>query len=145
MDDYTEQLEDAHDGDSVKPSYEVAAVNPDVELDTQIEQMMLKKGSLWECKSCGKPTKLKNNWKNHIETHIDGVSHVCHICNKSSSTRISLAVHISAYIPPHHPYPVHISAYHSSQLFDCNTCGTVGMSKMVFKGHKLTHRKQSIV
>ena len=131
MDDYTEQLEDTHDGDLVKSIYEVAAVNPDVELDTQIEQMMLKKGSLWECKSCGKLTKLKNNWKNHIETHIDGVSHVCHICNKSSSTRISLAVHISA--------------YHSSQLFDCNTCGTVGMTKMVFKGHKLTHRKQSIV
>merc|ERR1712129_280502 len=95
--DATEELEDAFDSNLPIPDNEVSLNNQKYELDTQIEQMIGKKGTLWECRSCGKLAKQKVNLKNHIETHIEGISHTCHICNKTFSTRISLAVHKSSH------------------------------------------------
>merc|ERR1712129_634417 len=95
--DATEELEDAFNSNLPKSDNEVALNNQNYELDTQIEQMIGKKGTLWECRSCGKLAKQKVILKNHIETHIEGISHICHICNKTFSTRISLAVHKSSH------------------------------------------------
>merc|ERR1712129_96837 len=95
--DATEELEDAFDSNLPKSDNEVTLNNQNYELGTQIEQMIGKKGTLWECRSCGKLAKQKVNLKNHIETHIEGISHICHICNNTFSTRNSLAVHKSSH------------------------------------------------
>jgi len=116
----------SNDG-SLIGSEEVGVVNINTELAVQIEQMLEKEGTLWKCKKCGKLGKHKNNVKNHIETHIQGISHSCHFCNKTCPTRPSLAVHIGD--------------YHSQQIFDCKICGMLGMSKMKFKNHKVGHKK----
>ena len=92
------------------------------ELDIQIEQMMEKTGGFWTCKVCGKITKRRLIIKDHIETHIEGVSHTCHICSKISTTRNSLKVHLID--------------FHNTQLFTCTFCGKVGMTKMRLKAHK---------
>ena len=62
--------------------------------------------------------------KIHSETHIGGKSHICHICNKPSSTRTALKVHIVN--------------YHSQLSFDCDNCEKVGMKKITYKNHKRT-------
>ena len=62
--------------------------------------------------------------KDHAETHIEGISHTCHICSKLSSTRKALKVHILD--------------VHSQQLFNCNICGKSEMKRIVFKHHKRT-------
>ena len=95
-------------------------LNTNLELDLQIEQMIEKSEGLWQCKVCGKIAKLKGNIKHHAESHIEGVSHICHICNKSSPTRNSLQMHITR--------------CHSE--FNCDICGKTGMTKMTIKGHK---------
>ena len=71
-----------------------------------------------------KTTKHKHNMKSHAETHLEGISHTCHICSKTSSTRAALQVHI-----------INI---HSQQLFNCNICGKSEMKKVTFKVHKRT-------
>ena len=46
----------------------------------------------WECKVCGKATKLRSDIRRHIETHIRGISHNCNQCGKVTwSTRAHLA------------------------------------------------------
>merc|ERR1712096_146677 len=90
-------------------------------LDIQIEQMMEKNEGLWKCKVCGKTGKNKAILKIHTETHIEGFSHTCHICNKTLSTRNSLNVHINN---------IH------SDIFTCNVCGKSGMNRMALSNHK---------
>jgi len=128
--DATEELEYTFDSDLLKSDNEVALKKASYELDTQIEQMVGKKGTLWECRSCGKLSKQKVNLKKHIETHIVGILHSCHTCNKTCSTRNALQVHITD--------------NHSSQLFDCNICGKFGMTKMSYKGHKSMYHKNTL-
>jgi hypothetical protein len=98
------------------------------ELDLQLDEMFEKNGGLWQCKVCGKTTKHKNLMKNHAETHIEGISHTCHICSKPSPTR--------------HALNVHISNVHSQQLFNRNNCGKSDMKKMTFKKHKESCKRQ---
>jgi len=95
------------------------------ELDLQIEQMIIRNRGVWECKVCGKACIKKQDIQRHAEGHIEGISHICHICNKSSSTRKALQVHIN---------------YYHSQLLDCNICGKIGMTKVVYKQHISTCR-----
>jgi len=128
--DATEQLEDIFDSYLPKSDNEVSLNNANYELDTQIEQMLGKKGTLWECRYCGKMAKRKKDLKKHIETHIEGISHICHICNKTCSTRNALQVHIT----DNHP----------SQLFDCNFCAKFGMTKMSYKGNKSKYHKNTL-
>ena len=91
------------------------------ELDIQIEQIIEKKGSLWECKLCGKTSNLKTHAGYHAETHIEGVSHSCHICSKVSSTRKTLQQHI---------LDIH------SELISCNICEKTGMTRGAYRQHK---------
>merc|ERR1719186_872648 len=102
-------------------------LNTNIELDLQIEQMMEKIEGLWHCKVCGKTVTSKNktHLKDHMESqHIEGVSHICHLCNKIWSTRKALRDHVRD--------------HHSDLTFDCNVCGEIGMAKMAFKNHKRT-------
>ena len=68
------------------------------ELDNKIEEMIEKHGSIWKCKICGKTsTKQKQDIQRHVETHIEGMSHACHICNRTLPTRNSLRMHKKRY------------------------------------------------
>ena len=83
--------------------------------------MIEKSQSLWKCKACGKTMNTKQSIKRHSETHIEGMSHACHICSKTYSNRPSLSVHIDN---------MH------SELLSCQYCGKIGMHKNAFRDHK---------
>ena len=54
----------------------------------------------YRCKICGKMSGSKNdsrNMRNHIETHMEGLSFTCPICQKSFRSRNSLFKHKSVY------------------------------------------------
>ena len=81
-------------------------VNPsikDIKIDSNpsIEDIKIKIDSLMErdlegvykCTACGKTNKgvaAKNNMKQHIETHFEGISHPCKQCGKVTRSRNSL-------------------------------------------------------
>ena len=83
--------------------------------------MTEKNNGQWTCKECGKAATLKRDIIRHAETHIGGVSLVCHICSKTLSTRASLQVHISG---------------NHSELFSCEVCGKSGMNRKALNNHK---------
>ena len=75
------------------------------DLDHQIKSMMtmtdIKTANgekyLASCNICGKQT-ASNNMPSHIEAnHIDGISHPCDICGKTSRSRHALATHKHSY------------------------------------------------
>ena len=99
-------------------------------LGLQIERMIEKNEGLWRCKVCGKTSKQKVQTQNHAETHIEGVSHVCHICSKTVTTRQYLREHISR---------TH------SELFSCNDCGKSGMNRGAYSCHKQNYHKASSI
>ena len=122
----TMQPEEINQKDSISESleeFEDNFVNNDVDiidkeedklvdnanLDTQIEQMIVKQEGLWQCKVCGKSSGKKSNIQNHAEIHIEGVTHSCHICNKIFSTRHNLSTHVMK--------------VHSESSLTCNNCG----------------------
>ena len=64
------------------------------ELDLQIESVIVKNEGMWQCKVCGKTTKIKQHMKYHAEKHIPGQSHTCPVCNKVFATRNSMKSHL---------------------------------------------------
>ena len=51
----------------------------------------------YRCKICGKTGNESRNMRNHIETHMEGLSFTCPICQKSFRSRNSLFKHKSVY------------------------------------------------
>jgi hypothetical protein len=102
-------------------------LNTNHELDLQVEQMIEKNEGLWKCKVCGKTAARKQHVQRHAETHIEGVSHVCHICSKTLSTRDNLRLHISGY---------------HSELFSCEVCGKSGMHRKAYTAHLYKNHKR---
>ena len=68
----------------VKVNDSNVAVSSKHELDLQIDQMIERSFGVWLCKVCPKLSASKTVIQNHAETHVEGVSHVCHICNKTA-------------------------------------------------------------
>ena len=99
----------------------IPQLNTNDEVDFQIEQMIEKDEGLWKCKVCGKTTAEKEHIKYHAETHIEGLSHICHICRKTYPTRHNLTCHLSQ---------IH------SDLFSCDICGKSGMNRKAYYNHK---------
>ena len=98
------------------------------ELNLQIKQMIEKSDGLYKCKVCGRTNHNYGNMWTHAETHIEGMSHVCHICNKNFSNRNSLRCHINNF---------------HSELLSCNHCGKSGMNKMDYYHHKQTRQHKT--
>ena len=92
------------------------------ELDLQIERMIERSEGIWRCPHCNKSATKKEHIKIHAETHIEGVSHTCHICSKTCSTRNSLKMHITD--------------NHSQLSFSCNICDKSGMNRKALMNHK---------
>ena len=91
------------------------------ELGLQLNEMTEKNEGVWRCKICGKTTILKVGIRRHAETHIQGMSHACHICKKTFTNRPNLQWHINR---------IH------TDLFSCEICGKTGMNKEAFRSHK---------
>ena len=68
-------------------------INKNNDLELQIMEIIEKSEGVWKCKVCGKTSNKKSHTRRHAETHIEGLPHVCHICNKSFSTTNSLQSH----------------------------------------------------
>ena len=48
-----------------------------------------------KCKFCGKVGKDLRDFRNHVETHLDGISYQCQFCDKTFRTRKSSMLHKS--------------------------------------------------
>ena len=91
--------------------------------------MIEKSDSVWKCKVCGKTNPNMGNMLQHAETHIEGMSRDCHICNKSFSNRAGLRVHINN---------IH------SELLSCDLCGKSGMNKKSYYKHKQSSQHKTL-
>merc|ERR1712096_556710 len=75
---------------------------PMEEIEEKIEEMIFVENGCWGCKKCGKFMRKEQHIKNHAESHLEGYSHPCPICGKSSKTRNALSNHISYF----HKHPM---------------------------------------
>ena len=91
------------------------------ELSIQISEMIEKNEDSWICNKCGKSARTKRVLQRHVEIHIEGMSHSCHICNKTFLNRPGLNTHI---------YNIH------SGLFSCDICGKTGMNRHAYRAHR---------
>merc|ERR1712086_1161527 len=122
--DSSEELADSFNtmrGSLVNTDDSKPAMITNHELALQIGGMIEKQEGLWRCKVCGKTATRESQTRRHAETHIEGLSHVCHICSKTCSTRHSLKDHI---------YNIH------SELISCDICGKNGMNRLAYNSHK---------
>ena len=99
------------------------------DLDLQILEMIEKSDGVWKCKICGRTTIKKDRIREHAESHIEGMSHTCHICRKSYPNRNTLRCHINN---------VH------SGLFSCDVCGKSGMNKGSYYEHTQTKQHKTL-
>ena len=60
-----------------------------------IEHLEKNEDGFYMCNLCGKVGDRRNHMKNHIETHLDGISVSCSICKKQFGSRNSHNVHMS--------------------------------------------------
>ena len=72
-------------------------ISQDLEVDEQIEQNIIKNiDGIYSCQICGKNSGKKiSHIKNHIETHLEGLSFNCPMCEKTFRSRHALACHKS--------------------------------------------------
>ena len=93
---------------SVSSSVVVAGSFSDLnteEIDQKIEQCLVKaKDGTYSCGVCGKagnlnirPANQKQNMRNHVETHMEGLSFPCQSCDRTFRSRNSLHFHKSKY------------------------------------------------
>ena len=113
------------DGNLIKKEENIE-MNTMSELNVQIREMIEKSDGVWNCKICGETNHNNGNMRDHAERHMEGMSHACHICNKSYPTRKSLRDHIN---------------YIHSELLSCDLCGKSGMNKRSLRYHTANHHK----
>ena len=73
-------------------------VKPDniSEVDEQIEQNIINNmDGTYSCSLCGKTSGKKQHAQNHMETHLEGLSFPCPLCEKAYRSRNTLAMHKS--------------------------------------------------
>ena len=63
-------------------------------LRQKIMEGVTKVDRLWFCTYCNKTFNTRARATEHVETHLEGFSHTCNICNKSSKTTKALKMHI---------------------------------------------------
>ena len=72
------------------------------EIDQKIEEYLMKaEDGSYSCGVCGKAgdytRNRRHNMKNHVETHLEGLSFPCQNCDKTFRSRNSLSFHKSQY------------------------------------------------
>ena len=73
-----------NDYDSIDRSVSVTGEMEGENVSQQLESMMMKIDGIWTCTVCGYITKrnVKSHLREHVETHLEGVTHPCNICGK---------------------------------------------------------------
>lgn len=107
VDDFIEEQpckEEKSTPQDLPPSRVISLTNTDAnEVRSMIENNLerLEDGH-FRCKVCGKDSKgmiktkdLKSNMKNHVETHMEGLSYSCQLCGKQFRSKNSFSVHMS--------------------------------------------------
>ena len=76
-----------------------SAVTNTEEIDEKISEYIVRgEDGNYSCGYCGKSgDKWKNNMRNHVETHMEGLSFPCQSCDKTFRSRNSLSFHKSKY------------------------------------------------
>ena len=67
------------------------------QVEGKIQEILTKEDGLYLCNVCGYKKKDKQDMVRHIETHIEGLSYPCSVCDKTFRSRNSLNVHKSTY------------------------------------------------
>ena len=53
-------------------------------------------GDGWKCRRCGKQDRNRSWIRRHVESHIEGFTFPCHLCEKTFSKRYKLKTHMGA-------------------------------------------------
>ena len=75
----------------------VVSLTDMAEVDEKIQQLMEKIDGIFHCKACDYRSSQRHHMKEHVETHIDGLSYPCQFCDKTFRLRKSLRVHNYSY------------------------------------------------
>ena len=59
------------------------------------DQLVMKVGDSWVCKTCDKSAKTGGDIRKHAEIHIEGLSFPCQMCGDTFRSRKLLANHLS--------------------------------------------------
>merc|ERR1712226_1064728 len=109
-------------------------IGDDMDLESKIDTLTEKRDGVWTCLQCGKYDNSRFHLRRHVETHIQGFSHSCPVCEKSFSTRGGLKSHIVTKHPEEKP----------TKPYNCDICDKSSSSKMALKVHKIrNHDNQS--
>ena len=60
-----------------------------------IDELVMKVGDIWVCKTCDKHSKYKGDINKHAEIHIEGLSYPCQTCGDTFRSRNVLKMHKS--------------------------------------------------
>ena len=67
------------------------------EIQSKIDEILTKTDGVITCTACGKSGTHPGNMKRHVQTHIEGLSYTCNICNKSFRSKNSFQNHNGIY------------------------------------------------
>ena len=63
------------------------------ELAKVVDDLLVKEGIMYVCKSCGRSAKWVSDMRKHVEIHIEGLSFPCPHCDKTFRSRYVLKGH----------------------------------------------------
>ena len=64
--------------------------------EEKIDDLAEHGGDGWKCRRCGKQDRNRSWIRRHVESHIEGFTFPCHLCEKTFSKRYKLKTHMGA-------------------------------------------------
>ena len=102
------ELTEIETGHEIEPYTELALTDTDVSISNQFDAdnysqvralsdkyIETKEDGTFSCSMCGMSGSMKHVIQYHVETHLDGLSFPCSVCDKTFKTRNSQRVHLS--------------------------------------------------